>query len=86
MWISGFCLRAATDFSPQAAVWKEEVFHRLVVELWEIIFVQSFPHRIFPQSTGTVEKIQGRKIPMRWLCTFLASPRKVPKEGDLRGR
>ena len=85
MWISGFCLRAATPFYPQPHVWKEELFHRLCGRNFGWEKLMSFPHRISPHSTGAVEKFWSAESPGSGQCTFLASPRKVPKEGDLRG-
>ena len=62
MWISGFCLRAATLFYPQPDVWKEEVFHRLCEQLWGKVFALTFTQLISPQSTGAVEFFQGAKF------------------------
>ena len=53
--------------------------------LWKHFFVTVFPQKPFPHSTAPVEKFWAAENLRVRLRTFLASPRKVPKEGDQRG-
>ena len=82
MWISGFCLRAATLFYPQPDVWKEEVFHRLCEQLWGKVFALTFTQLISPQSTGAVEFFQGAKF-LDAAMLLSCSAKKVTKEGGI---
>ena len=82
MWKSGFCLRGATHFSPQGMCGNSTGFHRLCGKKFLSGFVHSF---CFHNSQGLWNYFGKQNACWCGICSFLVSPRKEPKECDLRG-
>ena len=78
MWKSPFFVRETTLFSPQGKCWKEELINRLC---GRIFFVTVFHRNLFHIPQGLWRNFGVQNF-FEGICTFLASPRKVPKEGD----